>query len=53
MISIYLLLDSGFANPDRLRLCIQNLNLRNQKNDLFIFAGLHSLLGFANPEMRV
>nr|DAI17623.1 MAG TPA: hypothetical protein [Caudoviricetes sp.] len=22
-------------------------------NNLFIFAGLHSLLGFANPEMRV
>lgn len=22
---------SGFANPDHLRLCVQNLNLRNQK----------------------
>ena len=29
------------------------LKPKKPKNDLFIFAGLHSLLGFANPEMRV
>ena len=29
------------------------LKPKKPKKDLFIFAGLHSLLGFANPEMRV